>query len=347
MIIQNIKLDKIASVLKNTKVSQIVKITPKIKPKIGIGVVVEALRSQEKYGEIELEGGRLSKIRKGDVIAGVFGERKALEGIVGHVPETVSYGDQLMILNLGGLIGNAVSWNKDVIGSPLPVKFLGAIISNNKILDIDSFTLGDEEKLAPSVPIIVVMGTAMSTGKTTVATELIHILTHQKKLKVCAAKLTGVAAEKDLLGMKDAGACEVLSFLDFGLTSTINQKEAVVPAAKAIINSLNKNKPDIIVAELGDGIIGWYGVDKLLANKDFIGVTTFIVVCAHDLVGAIGAGEILKKVNLKVDFFAGPVTNNTAGTDYLEKILGIPAGDVRDHSLKLIHTLLERKVIVV
>ncbi|MBI5613707.1 hypothetical protein HY947_02175 [Candidatus Gottesmanbacteria bacterium] len=345
MNIQNIRLDKIASVLKNTKVGQVVKITNRIKPKIGIGVVVEALRSQDKYGEIELVGGRLSKIRKGDVIAGVFGERKALEGIVGHVPKIVSSGDTLQILNLGGLIGSAVSWNKDVIGTPLPVKFLGAIISENKILDIDDFTFRDTEEFSQSVPMIVVLGTAMSTGKTTVATELIHILAHQKKLKVCAAKLTGVAAQRDILGMKDAGAYEVLSFLDFGLTSTINQKEAVVPAAKAILNTLNMSKPDVIVAELGDGIIGWYGVDKLLAHKDFVRAVSFVIACAHDLVGAVGVTEILKKANLKVDFFAGPVSNNTAGSDYLKAEFGIPAEDVRDSSSILIQTLMEKKVI--
>ncbi len=347
MNIQNIKLDKISSVLKNAQIDQFVDITTEVNPKIGFGIVVEALKSLDKYGELELVGGRFSKIRKGDLIAGVFGERKALEGIVGHVPKTVKSGDELQILNLGGLIGNAVSWNKDIISSPLPVKFIGAITVNNKILDIDSFAIKDGEKFVKSAPMVVVMGTAMSTGKTTVATELIHVLAGQKKLKVCAAKLTGVAAQRDILGMKDAGAKVVLSFLDFGLTSTINQKEAVVPAAKAIINSLNTNKPDIIVVELGDGMIGWYGVDKLLAHKDFVRSISFVIVCAHDLVGAFGAVDILKKNNLKADFFAGPVSNNTAGTDYLEVNLGIPAEDIRDSSSKLLTTLIDKKVICV
>ena len=91
-----------------------------------------------------------------------------------------------------------------------------------------------------------------------------------RKLNVAAAKLTGVATQRDILAMHDAGAQQALSFLDIGLTSTINQQEAVVPAAKTILNILAKSNPDIIVAELGDGIIGWYGVDKLLENKEFI-----------------------------------------------------------------------------
>ena len=155
MNIQNIKLDKISSVLKNAQIDQFVDITTEVNPKIGFGIVVEALKSLDKYGELELVGGRFSKIRKGDLIAGVFGERKALEGIVGHVPKTVKSGDELQILNLGGLIGNAVSWNKDIISSPLPVKFIGAITVNNKILDIDSFAIKDGEKFVKSAPMVV------------------------------------------------------------------------------------------------------------------------------------------------------------------------------------------------
>jgi len=182
-------------------------------------------------------------------------------------------------------------------------------------------------------------------GKTTVATELIHTLVKQKGLKVSAAKLTGVATQRDILAMKDVGALSTLTFHDVGLTSTLNNHDGVVIATKTILNTLSKDKPEIIVVELGDGIIGWYGVEKLLNDKEFIHSISFTIVCAHDLVGAVGAKDILEKKGIQCNFFAGPVANNTAGTDYLEKILKIPSADIRDDKSKLLKVLEKKGVI--
>ena len=47
---------------------------------------MEALEEKGVYGELELLGGRLARIIKGDLIAGVLGERQALKGFVGSIP---------------------------------------------------------------------------------------------------------------------------------------------------------------------------------------------------------------------------------------------------------------------
>lgn len=342
---KKIKLDKIGSVLKDVKLPFVIDAIPQVHPIEGEGIVVQVLGAQKKYGELELTDGRISKMRDGDIIAGTLGERKALEGIVGVIPKKIKYGDILNILNLGGVIGIAVSWNKDFVSSPVKVKVLGSLIYGNKSVNIHNYSLQPQTKLNTKTPIIVVVGTAMGVGKTTVATEIIHSLVKQKGLKTAAAKLTGVATQRDILAMKDVGAVKALTFHDVGLTSTLNNHDGVVPAAKTILNTLSKEKPEIIVVELGDGIIGWYGVEKLLNDKEFIQAVSFTVVCAHDLVGAVGANDLLIKKGLVSDFFAGPVTNNTAGTDYLEQILKIPSADIRDDKSKLLKVL-EKKGIV-
>ena len=343
---QIVNLDKIGSVLKNVHPSQEVSVHyGEIDPVEGQVVVVQALNSQKKYGELELIDGRMSKIQEGDYIAGALGTRKALEGIVGMIPEKIGSGDVLNILNLGGLIGKALSWNKDYVSSPVQVKVLGSIFVNDTPLNIHTFSIPPQTSFDVKIPVIVIMGTAMGTGKTTVATSLVHTLSKQKNLNVAAAKLTGVAAQRDILAMQDAGAKQTLTFLDIGLTSTINHQAAVVPATKTILNILAKSNPDVIVAELGDGIIGWYGVDKLLENKEFIKLVSFTIVCAHDLVGAVGAQTMLNTHGLEVDFFSGPVTNNMAGTDYLEGILHIPSQDIREDYSHLLQTLMKKGVI--
>ncbi|KKR32548.1 MAG: hypothetical protein UT63_C0039G0002 [Candidatus Gottesmanbacteria bacterium GW2011_GWC2_39_8] len=342
---KKITLDKIGSVLKNIELPNELVISGSINSKEGQAIVVLVLTEEEKYGQLELVSGRMSKIRTGDFIAGVLGERKALEGIVGKIPKNVKPGKILNILNLGGVIGEALSWNKDVVSQPIKVKVLGSIVSEGKCLNIHNFSLKPETHLHITIPVISVMGTAMGVGKTTVASTLIHILAKKMGLKVAAVKLTGVATQKDILAMQDSGAVKTLTFHDVGLTSTLNNHDAVVPAAKSILNSLGNENPDLIVAELGDGIIGWYGVDKLLKDKEFIKSLSFTILCAHDLVGAVGGADMLKKLGAKVDFFAGPVTNNSAGTDYLEKILRIPGEDLREDSSKLVKALTKKGVL--
>lgn len=342
---KTIKLDKIGSVLKNVPLPSGVEVTTKIQSKEGEVIVVKALKSQKKYGEIELVDGRMSKIKKGDVIAGVLGQRKALEGIVGVVPKHLKVNDTIHILSLGAVLGIAQSWNPDFIDSPLPVQVLGAIAQGSSTLDIQSFSLKPEAILHKSAPIVLILGTSMGVGKTTLVKEVVHLLAKEKGFKVAAGKLTGVAAKRDLLAMKEAGASPVLSFLDAGLTSTIDKDKVIAHATNAILNSLNKDKPELIVIELGDGVVGWYGVSTLLQNKAFTKSVSFIIGCANDLVGATGLCEVLKKMGLKIDFFAGPVSNNTAGTDYLEQFLKIPSQDLRYSHSKLIKTLLKKGVL--
>lgn len=342
---KKIVVNKIGSVLKNINLSQQVYISKKIHSMEGQAVVVKVLEEQIKYGKLELTNGSMSKIKKGELIVGVLGERKALAGIVGIIPKEIKTNDVLNILNIGGVIGKATSWNKDFVNLPIPVKVLGEIIVNNKNLNIHDNIQKLDSDLIKTVPLIVIMGTAMNVGKTTATVKLIQSIKNKTKLNLVAAKLSGIAAQKDILAMKKAGASQILSFLDVGISSTINNHGLVLPAAKTIINKLTKEKPDLIIIELGDGIIGWYGVEKLLDDKEFTKAMSFNIMCAHDLVGAKGSYDMLKSLNLKIDFFAGPVTNNTAGTDYLENNLKVPSQDLRYDTKKLLKVLKKKGVI--
>src|SRR5437763_8194853 len=74
-------------------------------PKAGDVVVVRALTDSATYNMLELPTGRLAKINPGDVLIGVLGRRRALKGFVGDVPESAASGDELHLLNMGGVIG--------------------------------------------------------------------------------------------------------------------------------------------------------------------------------------------------------------------------------------------------
>lgn len=342
---KKIKVDKIGSVIKNMGLTSEVYISTIASLSEGDVLVIQTLEEHEKYGKLELIDGTLSKINKDDLIIGVLGERKALAGIVGVVPKKIKDDEVLHILNIGGVIGKAVSWNKDFVESPIQVKVIGNVIVKDKKLNIHDCIQKLDLTLKKTSPLIVVMGTAMNVGKTTATTNIISALTKKLKLNIAAAKLTGIAAQKDITAMKKAGATEVVSFLDVGISSTINHHGLVVPAAKTLLNKLSCKKPDAIVVELGDGIIGWYGVEKLLNDSEFANAMHFKIMCAHDLVGAKGAFDMLSNLNLAIDFFTGPVTNNTAGTDYLENSLKVPSGDLRYDTTKLLKIIKTKGII--
>src|SRR5262245_23533544 len=97
-----VRVDKVASSTVNLGLSHEVEITRHCEARAGNVVIVRAITDNATYNTLELVTGRMAKINPGDIIAGVLGYRRALKGFIGDVPETVSAGDRLHILNLGG-----------------------------------------------------------------------------------------------------------------------------------------------------------------------------------------------------------------------------------------------------
>src|ERR1041384_4954242 len=104
--IRIIDADKIGSATSPLHLSRTVAVVPASdKPRAGDVVVVRALTDSATYNQLELTTGRLAKINPGDVLVGVLGSRRALKGFVGDVPAAVKAGDELHLLNMGGVIG--------------------------------------------------------------------------------------------------------------------------------------------------------------------------------------------------------------------------------------------------
>jgi hypothetical protein len=163
----------------------------------------------------------------------------------------------------------------------------------------------------------------MSAGKTAAATELTRGLTRQG-LRVAAAKLTGVALMRDTLAMTDAGAVAAATFNDAGCAST--HEGTTVPVARGLFNHLAAARPDVVVAELGDGILGEYGVADILRDSGLMGLAAAFVMAAPDPVGCWGAVTLMKDLfGLPVDVITGPATDNEVGRGYVRRALGIPA----------------------
>jgi len=333
-------LTKIASVTKRLNLPHEVTLTTRIPAEEGVVVAVRALEQKDQYGLLELTSGRMAKIMKGDVIAGVLGARRALKGFVGEVPEAVRPGDVLRILNLGGVIGVWLGGQSEV-GEPLKVEVLGAVTLGGSVVTMRHGALPWLHHLEGTAPLVMVTGTCMQAGKTTAGCGLISWLTQQGQ-KVAAAKLTGVAAQRDLLNMEDHGAVAALSFTDAGIPSTSVHHERVVPVAKGVLSALADIRPDVIVVELGDGLIGGYGTDLILKDPEIQRRMAVHLVCANDLAGAYGTRLFTEAIGLPIHAFSGPVTDNAAGTEYLVEVMKVPAFNVRVDLEGLGHLVLKK-----
>ena len=304
-----VKLDKIASATATLPLDRCCHIGTTIPSESGTVLVVEALEEKNVYGELELVGGRMARIIKGDLIAGV--------------------------------LGRCVSANPE-LGKPLRVRVVGTALIDGAPANIRQGAIAWQDSLPVSAPLIIISGTCMNSGKTTVACEILRLLS-SKGYRVAGAKVAGVATRRDLYNMLDHGAVAGLTFSDAGLPSTVQNLDAVVPAAKGILAALNEQHPDAIVVELGDGIMGRYGVDLLLKDAELMGHARAHVLCANDLVGAWGGLRFLSDLGLDVDCVAGPATDNSAGVEYIEQRFGVAAANARTDPAQLAR-LIERKV---
>jgi len=333
-----IKVDKIASSTKNIPLEKEVEISDKIESEEGNLIAVKSFEEKSVYDQIELIDGRMSKILKGDIIVGVLGERKALKGFKGEVPKNLKVGDIVNVLNLGGILGKCTSKNPN-FGNPLKAEVLGAVVNNGNQVNIKKNSIEWKDHLEGTSPIILISGTCMESGKTTVACEIIHGF-KQKGYKIVAAKLTGVSCLKDVNKMVDYGAICAKIFTDAGLPSTTNVKN-VVAASKGILSELNKENPDIIVVELGDGLLGGYGVDSILKDTEIMNSVKIHIFCANDPVGAYGGKIIFDKLGLKIGIVSGPTTDNDVGIDFIQNELGVPAANAISSPEKLVSLISE------
>lgn len=343
-----VTIDKIASVTRNCDVQRRSHLTTELDPKAGDVIAVRVQNVKATYDLLELVSGRMCRIKPGDVVAGALGHRNALLGYAGRVPETLAVGDSLQLLNLGGVLGICDDGNPDV-GAPFECEVLGQVLSFPYVgervgvpANIGQGARPLLDKLPPGgeVPVIMVAGTSMHAGKTAACVAVIETLT-RRGLKVHAAKATGVSLFRDVLLMEDAGAERTLAFTDFGVVTTSPETAAAV--ARSEIAALTEGNPDVIVMELGDGIMGRYGVGRILSDESLRPRVGAILLAATDPVGAWGGvRQLEQRFGLEATVVTGPATDNEVGTTIVEEACGVPAINARQESRRLVDVLLEQ-----
>lgn len=319
-----IYIDKISAVTKNLNLTHEEELTAELSTEMGTVLAVQALEDKSIYNEMELPSGRMSKLKKGDILAVALGQRMALKGFTGLLPKTLKVDDVIHLLNFGGVAGICTSANVSEVGDPLRVRVLGGIARNGKLLNINQAKIFEPaERLNNTIPLIVTTGTSMDSGKTTVAVEITKTLVRMG-MKLAGAKVTGVGALRDTYKMEDYGVQNTVSFVDCGVTSTANiDSKTMVELTKGALNHLAKDRPDAIVVEFGDGLMGRYGVKSILHDSEIQRNVRLHIGCARDPVGAIKLGEECASIGVPLDIISGPVTDNQVGQEIVTEHMDV------------------------
>src|SRR5258706_5704556 len=340
---RTVVVDKIASVTQACGLSHEIRIATDIPSEEGVVVVVEILNNKSSYNTLELTSGRMAKVARGDVVVGALGHRKALFGYSGHIPTALKPGDVIQMLNIGGVLGICDSATPDkgkpfdctVLGTVLTLPYLGERIgvparAGYKALDYDAALD------VRGVPVVALAGPCMEAGKTAAASAIIARMRH-RGLVIDAFKATGVSLRRDILAFEDSGARRTMIFTDLGIVTTTAKCGPAL--TRTMLTEMANGQPDVIVFELGDGLLGTYGVESILRQPDIRTALTAVVLSANDPVAAWGGVKLLReRFGIEPCVVTGPATDNQVGVEIIREQMNVEAfnaisspADLGDH----------------
>lgn len=271
--------------------------------------------------KIEIPSGRMVELMEGDLVIGALGKRAAtLEGVGSW--EDIGDDEKLHALTSAGLFGKATSTSL-LLPPLMTLQYEGHVQRGGKSLAMRDF-IAPVDDLALDTPVILMVGTSMSAGKTTAGKVVVHELSNAG-LRVVGAKFTGAARYRDMLSFRDSGAAAIFDFVDAGLPSTVVPQKRFEEAMRHMISCMAAAKPDVVVAEAGASPMEPYnGAAAIHALRNHL---VFVLLCASDPYAVIG---VQTAFGLHPDVITGSATNTTAGVALVKKLTGLPALNLLD-----------------
>lgn len=262
---------------------------------------------------LELANGRLMDVMEGAKVIGALGKRAATLEAVGDW-EQIDDDGRMQALTGAGLFGRATSvasW----LGKMITLSYEGHVCRQGRKLSMEDF-VQPTTLTSFALPVILLVGTSMSSGKTTSGRVIIHEL-KRAGLNVAGAKLTGAGRYRDILSFQDAGADYIVDFMDAGLPSTVVPEARFEEAMSCMLSLILEAGPDVLVAEAGASPLEPYnGEAAVRALGDNVCCT---VLCASDPYAVLGVQAAFQ---LEPDLITGPAANTEAGIELVARLTG-------------------------
>lgn len=269
----------------------------------------------------ELCTGRMMEPALGDWIVGALGARAATLEAEGDW-QSIGPDGQMQALTAAGLFGRTTSVSR-LTPSFVDLVYRGHVVREGHRVNMCDF-VPPEDEVAFTCPMVLLVGTSMSSGKTTAAKAIIREL-KRAQLRVAGMKLTGAGRYRDILAMQDSGADLILDFVDAGLPSTICPAHDYRHTLETILRRAAQAKPDVVVAEAGASPLEPYNGDIAIEHiRPHVRLT---VLCASDPYAVVG---ITENFGFRADLVAGVAASTSAGVAVITKLSGIKALNLMD-----------------
>ena len=284
-------------------------------------VVGKVLDPRGQMKAIELPGGRMIEVMEGDLVVGAFGTRVATLEAVGDWRSIDESGD-FNALTAAGLFGKTTSLSP-FLSSPMPLRYQGHVMRNEEKVTMQG-SLPKIDQMAFDTPVVLIVGTSMSAGKTMSGRVIVHLLS-QMGLKVVGAKLTGAARYRDMLSFADAGASAIFDFVDAGLPSSAVDEDRYRKTLPYLLSLISREKPDVVVAEAGASPLEPY--NGAIAKEMIRDHVKFKLLCAQDPYAVVGVQHAFQR---SPDLVAGGAANTDAAIALVKKLAGLQALNLMD-----------------
>lgn len=299
-------------------------------------VVGEFVSAGGPLSRVELDTGRLIDVIRGDRLLGALGSRAATLEAVGDWRDVGE--DGLMdLMTPAGLLGKITS-QSPYLGQLPVLRYQGHVLVQGAKASMRDY-VGTVPQRPLRVPVVLLVGTSMSAGKTTAARVLVRMLKEAER-NVVAAKLTGAGRYRDILSLHDAGADAIFDFVDVGLPSTVMPADEFRPAIDQLLTRMSLLEADVVVAEVGSSPLEPYNGELALeALGDRIAM---LVLCASDPYAALGVMVAFQRTP---DLICGVCANTSAGIELTTRLTRVPTVNILDESSHpLVRDLLKSKL---
>ncbi|MDH4306429.1 MAG: DUF1611 domain-containing protein [Acidimicrobiia bacterium] len=290
-----------------------------VRPRAG-DLVLARVDRLGNHRRLELTDGRRASLYLGDEIVVVYANRYASDQFESYVPYDLGPTE----LVASGGIASAVKTKSADVRTATSITPLG-LLSEDGVwpLNVSDYALGPVTPPSPRPRNLVVLGTAMNSGKTTTINRLVRGLVAAGH-RPGVTKVTGTGSGGDYWVMLDAGAHAMLDFTDAGHGSTFLADLAEVESTMALLTDhIAASGAGSILVEVADGLLQ-RETAHLLDSESFRERVDGIVFAAADSMGAIAGVSRLRSLGLPVVAIAGRITRSPLATEEASRVCGLP-----------------------
>ena len=270
-------------------------------------VEVEKVGNHKRF---QLTTGRPSEIYVGDYGVVACAARYAPDQFEG-IAEIGA--DRCDLLAGGGVAGKMRMANQ-LRAAPTRLRPIGRLLSADlKAINVRDYAIPTSRK-TPNIPVLVVTGSSMNAGKTTMTASLAHGL-QKAGYRVAGIKMTGTGAFGDFNAMTDAGLHYVGDFTDAGYASTYREPmDRIENAFLDLVGQAEEQGCEVAVVEIADGI--YQKETAALLEKSSIirnAATAFLFACG-DAVSAVGGVQHLRGLGIEPAAVSGKISLSPMAT---------------------------------